>query len=504
MLYEELMMDSSTLLKYKLFKKLMFIGSESYPIAQLATEMGMNYQQTVIDLTEIDKDIKALAPKHDSILIGAGKVNCLNLSCTIDEYRYHLLKSSVPFQFVLYFLNENEPTIDDFCDRYYSSRSTVSRKIDTLKHHLKKFGLRFTYTEAGMTGDERLIRLSIFNMIWLGVRGIDWPFDISEVEAEKLVDQYADYFPLSRTYLGRWELKYFAAIFLLRVRKGYFVKYDKDYDFLMKDNEYYDFDRLNHFLDGQLTSRQNKAESSFIYFLAHFVPFYTLEDDPTLTQTIHDFSNRPNPVLPMVKEYLSFAKKHFFSEEPGVLDHPMILGNLINIGFGYYVIRHPFPTIQRLVTTPQQQRETSVQHLYQETTDFFIGLGAREEYRDFITEDTIPLIAQSFVDMLLPHFDKTKHSQKVLIGVALEHNYLLVKNLYQILADLRFTEGEPYNINRNDDYDLIISSSLILKNHYPDLPVFLWDHSADETQYIKLYQELRKLFVDKNSTSATA
>lgn len=497
MLYEELMMDSSTLLKYKLFRKLMFIGSDSYPIAQLATEMGMNYQQTVIDLTEIDKEIKEVAPHHESILIGAGKVNSLNLSCTIDEYRYHLLKASVPFQFVLYFLNENDPTIDDFCDRYFSSRSTVSRKIDTLKRHIKRFDLRFTYTEAGMSGDERLIRMALFNIVWLGVRGIDWPFDISEAEAEKLVDQYAEYFPLSRTYLGRWELKYFAAIFLLRIRRGYFVKYDKTYDFLMKDNDYYDFERLNRFLDGRLSSRQNKAESSFIYFLAHFVPFYTLENDPTLTQTIKDFSQRQNPVYPLAKEYLSFAKEHFFSDSPESLDHPMILGNLINISFGYYVIKHTFPTIQRLVVAPQEP-EQSVRRLNQETLAFFKEIGKREEYRSFITDETIPLIAQSYVEVLLPYYDKTKYSKKVLIGVALEHNYLLVKNLYQILADLRFTEGEPYDVSRNKDYDLIISSSLILKNHYPDLPIFLWDHAGDETQYITLYQELRKKFVEKN------
>ena len=106
MIYEELLMDSSTLLKFKLFKKIMFLGSPAYPIAQIATDMDLNYQQTVIDLTEIDKEMAAMNPEHQSILVGAGKINCQNLSCTIDEYRYQLLQSSVPFQFVLYFLNE--------------------------------------------------------------------------------------------------------------------------------------------------------------------------------------------------------------------------------------------------------------------------------------------------------------------------------------------------------------------------------------------------------------
>lgn len=42
MQYEELLMDSSTLLKYQLFKKIMYLASPSYPIAQIASEMKLN------------------------------------------------------------------------------------------------------------------------------------------------------------------------------------------------------------------------------------------------------------------------------------------------------------------------------------------------------------------------------------------------------------------------------------------------------------------------------
>ena len=91
MVYEELMMDASTLLKFELFRKMMFIGRPNYSIAELAQEMNLNYQQTVIDLTEIDKEISEIRPEHESFLIGAGKINCLNLTATIDEYRYYLL-----------------------------------------------------------------------------------------------------------------------------------------------------------------------------------------------------------------------------------------------------------------------------------------------------------------------------------------------------------------------------------------------------------------------------
>ncbi|MFY1066885.1 helix-turn-helix domain-containing protein [Enterococcus sp. AD013-P3] len=449
MLYEELLMDSSTLLKFKLFKKIMFLGSAAYPIAQIATDMDLNYQQTVIDLTEIDKEMAAMNPDHQSILVGAGKIDSQNLSCTIDEYRYQLLQSSVPFQFILYFLNEEKPTIDDFCVKFFSSRSTVSRKIDKLKRYLKQFGLRFTYTEAGLVGDERVARLALFNIVWLGVRGIEWPFAMDEKIADDLVEGFSAYFPLSRTYVGRHELKFFAAIFYMRIKKDNFVKYDKAYDFLMRDNDYY------------------------------------------------DFADRPNSVYLLAKEYLAFAKQEFFSENPEILDHPMILGNLINISFGYYVLHHPYPTIQQMVTSPGESVR-NLKQIEEKSEAWFTNAGQRSEFSGFVNATTIQLLARSFTQVLIPYFDWAKDADKVKVGVALEHNYLLVKNLYRYLSDLRFVQAEPFDSNKSTEYDLTISSSLLLKKRFPNQEVFLWDHAGDEAQMVALYKRLRKLFTEKN------
>lgn len=497
MVYEELMMDTSTLLKFELFRKMMFIGRPNYAIAELAQEMNLNYQQTVIDLTEIDKDISQIHPEHESFLIGAGKINCLKLTATIDEYRYYLLQNSVPFQFIMYFINEENPTIEEFCNRYFSSRSTVSRKIEKLKNFLKTFNLRFTYTEAGLVGDERLARLALFNLIWLGTRGITWPFNVSEEKVEQVVAAFGEYFPLSRTYLGNLELKYFAAIFLLRIQKGIFVKYDKAYDCLMKNNDYYDFTRLNPLVDNQLTARQNKAESSYIFFLAHFIPFYTLEDDPTLTQVIHDFGKEANPVDNLVKEFLQFAKEELFTNNPSVLDQPLVLGNLLNITFGYYVIKHRIPTIQRLLG-PKQVFESPIREMEGKIRSFFIDKSNQEPYNAFINNATINSLINGFTQVLMPLYDTMTYAKKVEVGVAIEHNYLIVKNIYQFMSDLKFVNAETYNSQRQEQYDLVISSSLVLKNQTPNLNVFLWELDHDDEQYIVLYKHLRKIFNEKN------
>lgn len=496
--YEELLMDSPTLIKFKLFKKIMFLASPSYPIAQLASEMNLNYQQTVIDLTEIDQELAQLNSHHESILLRAGKINCLNLSCTIDDYRYHLLESSVPFQFVLYFLNEDNPTIDDFCVRYNSSRSTVSRKIENLKTYLKQFNLRFTYTEAGMAGDERLIRLALFNIVWLGVKGVVWPFSAMKEEiADELVERFAPHFPLARTYIGRHELKFLAAIFYLRLKKQNYVRYDKSYNFLMKNNPYYDMSKLDDWHHFDLNPRQRKLEVCFIYFLSHVIPFYTIADDPALLHTLDNFAQRPNPIYLLAKEYLDWAGKHFFQGYAEVLERPTILGNLLNIGFGYYTVKHPFPSVPHILGR-EQAPIRSLRELQESSQDFLTQISGREEYRSFLTPETIPLIAQSFTEILEPFYDWQKVATKVNVGIALEHNYLLVTNLHRYLTEMKFVNWETFQGAHLKDYDLVITSSLILSREYPEANVFFWDHTGNDVQSISLLQCLTDLMYQKN------
>lgn len=496
--FEELFMDSSTLIKYKLFKKIMYLASPSYPIAQIASEMNLNYQQTVIDLTEIDQELAQLEPEHQSILLRAGKINSQNLSCTLDDYRYHLLQSSVPFQFILYFLNEDQPSIDDFCIRYNSSRSTVSRKIESLKTYLKQFKLRFTYTEAGMAGDERLIRLALFNITWLGVKGVTWPFPaMDEAIAEDVVDRFAIHFPLARTYIGRHELKFLTAIFYLRLKKQNYVRYDKAYNFLMKDNSYYDMTKLDDWEYFDLNPRQKRQEVSFIYFLSHIVPFYTIDDDPALLHTLNDFAQRPNPVYLLAQDYLAWAKEHFFQGYEEVLSQPTILGNLLNVGFGYYTIKNPFPSIPHILGR-EQAPVRSLRELQEGSQDFLTEISGREDYRSFLTPETIPLIAKSFTEILEPFFDWKKFATKVNVGIALEHNYLLITNLQRFLAETRFATWETFNSAHLKDYDLVITSSLILSRQFPEANVFFWDHTGSEPQSIALLQRLATLVREKN------
>lgn len=497
MLYEQLMMDSGTLMKFKIFKSITKIKENNYSISRLSDVFSLNYQQTFMFLSEINNDLQKIDENQPSILKKAGKIDRSLLTITIDEYRYFLLNETVPFQYLLYLLNDESPTIEDFCQKNFISRSTISRKMLPLQKHLKQFKLRFTYTESNLIGDERLVRVVLYNCIWLGTRGTAWPFKTSREDAEKFASNASDYFFLSKTYLGFQEMTYFAAIFLSRIRKKEYVKYDKRYDIIMKDNPYYDYRKLNKEVGilKTLPTDQLKAELSSIFFMSHYTPYYKKIDDPSLIQTIEDFTHKKNPVYSLVSDFLAYSKEEVFLSDSNVPEHPLLLVNLLNVSFLFYVLRQPFPNMQRLVEK-HGKRKKAVDFLEKKIQEFFDMKSQEKEYAYLYKVKKY--IVQAYKHILLPYFDELQVSETLNVGIAFGHNYLLVQRIYHFLNSLGFIHASPYEESLNDNYDLVISSTLLPLKTQPDLPIYYWDLSDSEEELLELYKTLQHLFKAKN------
>ena len=498
MLYEQLMMDSGTLLKFKIFKSITKIKETNYSISRLSDSLSFNYQQTFMILSEINNDLQLISNNHLSILKKAGKIDRTLLTVSIDEYRYFLLNKSIPFQYLLYIINDDSPTIEAFCQKNFVSRSTVSRKMLPLQQHLKQFKLRFTYTESNLIGDERLVRVALYNSIWLGTRGIAWPFKTSREEAEKFANNVGEYFFLSKSYLAFQEMTFFSAIFLSRIRKKELAKYDKRYDLVMKDNSYYDYQKLNKDIGilKTLSNEQLKGELSFIFFMSHYTPYYKKIDDPSLVQTIAEFTRKKNPVYSMVNEFLTYSKKEVFLHHSNIPEHPLLLVNLLNVSFIFYVFRQPFPNVQRLVEK-HGKRKKAEEFLEQKIQAFFDKKSQETEYAYLYKVKKY--IVQSYKHILLPYFDELQVAEKLNVGIAFGHNYLLVQRIYHFLNHLGFIEASPYEESLNDSYDLVISSTLLPLKAYPDLPIYYWDLSDSEEELLDLYKVLHQLFKTKNT-----
>ena len=84
------------------------------------------------------------------------------------------------------------------------------------------------------------------------------------------------------------------------------------------------------------------------------------------------------------------------------------------------------------------------------------------------------------------------------MGIALEHNAIFVRDLYRFLEDLRFIDAEPYDVSLKDDYDLIISSSSLLKKEKPNIQLYQLDFPYTKNELVPLYLELRNIYDKKN------
>ncbi|EAG2265776.1 M protein trans-acting positive regulator, partial [Listeria monocytogenes] len=189
-------------------------------------------------------------------------------------------------------------------------------------------------------------------------------------------------------------------------------------------------------------------------------------------------------------------KATFFASQPGLLDEPLVVGNLINVTFGNYVFRQPFPNIYRLLT-PSINRGSAEEQLQQKIDDF-LTIYREESAVDYINDENQEQMATMYTHALLPFYDQIRYSNRLRVGVALEDNFLVVQGLNQFLHDLTFVAAEPYDLNQQENYDVIVSSNQLMKKLKPEKMSYIWDYAADDRQYIDLYRTLKNRFDEKN------
>ncbi|WP_071130155.1 helix-turn-helix transcriptional regulator [Enterococcus timonensis] len=99
MIFEQLMFDSSQQVRFNIFRLLTTLTPAHYSIDDIGQKMNLTYQQVYHHLRELNREIIEIEPEHPAILIKNHGVDSRLLSLSIDVYRYHLLKESLPFFF---------------------------------------------------------------------------------------------------------------------------------------------------------------------------------------------------------------------------------------------------------------------------------------------------------------------------------------------------------------------------------------------------------------------
>ncbi len=76
----------------------------------------------------------------------------------------------------------------EFCQEKFISRASAMRHLQSLADYVQEFDVIFNRSQLSFKGDERLIRLILFNILWAASRGNeDYAFYVSKSELLKKI-----------------------------------------------------------------------------------------------------------------------------------------------------------------------------------------------------------------------------------------------------------------------------------------------------------------------------
>ncbi|MDQ8358384.1 helix-turn-helix domain-containing protein [Enterococcus faecium] len=120
-------------------------------------------------------------------LLSKNKINQnLPIDLNYDYYYSYLIQQSLPYRAMKSSLFYPEKNLMEFCQENFISRASAMRHLQSLADYVQEFDVIFNRSQLSFKGDERLIRLILFNILWAASRGNeDYAFYVSKSELLK-------------------------------------------------------------------------------------------------------------------------------------------------------------------------------------------------------------------------------------------------------------------------------------------------------------------------------
>ncbi|MFD1484752.1 helix-turn-helix domain-containing protein [Lacticaseibacillus baoqingensis] len=182
--FAAIFLEKSDLQKYQLLQTLSALEATGKTIADLSNKLAFSYQRTYNLFQELSQDLAAmrhLAPaKMRQQLLSPGP-----LAISADHYLYDRLQHALPFLFFDYLVQGHQPSVNRFCAEHFISRSTLNRKLVTLRHFFAQYQIKLSLSRPGLIGPEPQIRLCLQTIYWQATHGETWPFSATPLAALK-------------------------------------------------------------------------------------------------------------------------------------------------------------------------------------------------------------------------------------------------------------------------------------------------------------------------------
>lgn len=489
---EAIMLDENAKRKLLLFKFLIKFSDKKHSINFFENNLDYSYSRVVYLLDLIQQDLTNLTGEAVQLIQAKGVQYNQNIS--YDMYYQYLLTNSIPYQLLVSMLYYPKDNLDKFCEKNFHSKTTVVRRSKLLSDYFKQFNIKMNTTQLRLSGDERVIRITFYTLIWSTSQGVNLPEIINNpfnyARVKKVVSPY---FPDSSSYSAHKQIALILDILYLRVRSGYILHEKTEIMPYIPINT----DQMNALFNGLVTNPQTlAAEAEFSAYLLISAPNFFRKNDRRLTLITDYLKKQPNQATKLLKEFCTLLSEQIMPQDFSWENESILFGNIVNIIFSSAIIKKPFPTLFHLVNRSRYANNEYYHQLHSQLKKFFQKVSKRKDFNWL--KESIPQLSDSLASLLVPVYESFQLNNVVRVALIAESNYLLIQPLTKFIDEISFVQLVAYKQGAFSSFDFILATSAYLIPKESPLPSFVFRFSADnDNQYIELYEALKALHNQK-------
>lgn len=497
-MFYDLMLDKKEISKTMIYRRLAALEPGEYNMNELSQLFPFSYSKILAAVGEIESVLMELG--YPATLFVGNKVFFSESLPTETIFSAYLIQKDIPFLFLLDLITEEPIDFPAFANKNYTSQSTVRRKLVPLRQFLMDYHIHLSVSTMKLIGDERNIRTVLATLLWMSSRGKSFPIQCFEQEkVKKYTKMMTSLMPKNNPAASITALQDIdAAIAYFRIRNGHFVRDDQLYD-VFHDEVKQEVKAWRQVFD--LPAGQLEIETRYIAFRHYFGAVF-FEKHHFLSEKLAVKIRETAPEEDLaIQKFKAFIKKEVldFSKLSSMRkEHFSILWeNLTSVFFTYQVYRSNvlFPFF--LMEPEDLPNNLIYTDLFQKLSGFMNGL-SRERQNDWIAHCKNDM-CRIFAALLLPEYEMSAEKYKLNIAIVQEERYVYIHKLEGFLQSLSYINYQPFEEDKADSYDVIITATKIDQQTVPSAKIIFFTYTMDESEYLNLEMSLKKLYIWKNS-----
>ncbi|MDH6365744.1 hypothetical protein M2139_002774 [Enterococcus sp. PF1-24] len=500
-MFRRLLLEKKNLDKIEIYRKLLTLQPNTYNLLWLSHFLDLSYSKTMSTITEIDLDIHLIDKRLEPMITSNHKIIISAKLPPEEILTIYLIQQDVPYRFLIEVIEDKYEHLDQFASHNYASPSTVRRKVAPLVKFFAQYGISSRLSTMELIGDERIIRSVLASLLWLCSNGTDLPFSHFNPKAVTYkIKKSLACRPLNNRILSVDDFhKLDADIAYHRIRNHHYVKDDPNYDMVLTETLILEKTEWGAFLGAPFEHQY--AETRYMAFRQFFGPVFFDKDDPIFDIPREELPKTAPKLYDFLKQFQTFIdeeilRRYYLSDEDQENIH-VLRGNLVMIFFNYLVFKTKVPFFFLLSRTEVLTKNRIYLTLYKKIESFFSKLAAEEEGQWIYC--CMDDMCTFFTGLLLPEYELSAKEFNLDIALIIEDQYIYNHKIEKFLNSLTYINFVPFELKKVNDYDLVITSSHIMKSQYPNANIVIFPYTLDEHRFLELRIIIKELHIEKNT-----